>query len=144
MKSCVTPRAGSSSSAIGGASDGWLMPHSIAAVAATYAAHNAAPGTSARLGEVHFKIDCDAEAHKQFDVAMACFHSFAWGYVGEPLERTLKADPTCGMAHCGRALSLLNNPFAWPNNVPPKALADGAAALDAARATGLKTARERD
>ncbi len=110
----------------------------------TVNSHEATPGTPARLGEVHFKVDCNAEAQKQFDIAIAYFHSFAWGYINEPLDRTLKADASCGMAHWGRALALLNNPFGWPNSVPPKSLADGAAALDAARTTGLKTARERD
>ena len=114
----------------------------LVAVPAAHSHDN--PSTGERLGEVNFKIECTAEAQKQFNVAMAYFHSFAWSYINDPLERTLKADPSCGMAHWARALALLNNPFGWPTNVPPKALVDGSAALDAARATGLKSARERD
>ena len=48
------------------------------------------------------------------------------------------------MAHWGRALALLDNPFLWPGSLSPKVLADGQAAIDAARAAGLKTQRERD
>ena len=99
--------------------------------AAPALAHDAAdaanPGAS--LGQVHFKVDCNAAAQKEFDLATAYYHSFAWGQVGAPLERTLRADPGCGMAHWAAALSLLDNPFAWPGNVSAQALADGAALL---------------
>ncbi len=43
-----------------------------------------------------------------------------------------------------RRWRLLDNPFGWPVNLPPKVLADGQAPIDAARAAGLKTQRERD
>jgi hypothetical protein len=48
------------------------------------------------------------------------------------------------MAHWAYALALLDNPFVWPANLSPKVLADGQAQIDAARAAGLKTQRERD
>ncbi|CAN7588245.1 hypothetical protein LJR175_004339 [Variovorax sp. LjRoot175] len=101
-------------------------------------------GKPDRLGTVHFKVECNAAAQKEIDLAMAYYHSFAWSYVKDPLDRALKADAGCGMAHFVRALSLLDNPFGWPGNVSAKVLADGSAALDAARATGLKSERERD
>jgi len=97
-----------------------------------------------RLGTVHFKVECNAAAQKEIDLAMAYYHSFAWSYVKDPLDRALKADAGCGMAHFVQALSLLDNPFTWPGTVSAKVLADGSAALDAARATGLKSERERD
>ena len=110
-----------------------------------------APATShdvadapAKLGKVHFKVECNAAAQKEFNLAMAYYHSFAWGYIKDPLEHTLKADPTCGMANWARALSMLDNPFGWPGNVSAQTLADGLAMLDAARQAGLKTQRERD
>jgi len=113
----------------------------LALAAFTASAHEASAG-SERLGKVHFKVECNAEAQKEFDLAMAYYHSFAFGFMTAPLERVLKADPQCGMAHWARALASLNNPFARPVIVTPHALADGAAALDAARATGLKSERE--
>ena len=106
-------------------------------------AHDAA-GVPARLGKVEFKVDCNAEAQRQFNLAMAYYHSFAWTQMAAPIEATLKADPSCGMAHWARALGAMNNPFAWPGNVSTKVLNDGAVTLDAARAAGLKTQRERD
>src|SRR3970040_1178913 len=63
----------------------------------------------AKLGKVHFKVECTEAAQADFTVAMAYYHSFAWKQMQAPLERVLKADPSCGMAHWARALALLNN-----------------------------------
>ncbi len=98
----------------------------------------------AKLGKVSFQVSCNPAAQKEFEVAMAYYHSFAWPENKAALDRVLQADPTCGMAHWGRALGLLDNPFLWPGSLSPKVLADGQAAIDAARAAGLKTQRERD
>jgi Tfp pilus assembly protein PilF len=101
-------------------------------------------GGSAKLGKVSFPVSCNSAAQKEFEVAMAYYHSFAWAQNKAALERVVQADPTCGMAHWGRALGLLDNPFQWPGSLSPKVLADGQAAIDAARAAGLTTQRERD
>jgi len=108
------------------------------------AAAQDASGAPAKLGKVHFKVECNAAAQKEFDVAMAYYHSFAWEQYKAPLERTLQADPSCGMAHWLRALGVLDNPFTWPVPLSAKVLGDGQASLEAARSTGLKTQRERD
>lgn len=96
-----------------------------------------------RLGTVHFEIACNAEAQSDFNVAMAYYHSFAWQDVDSPLDRVLLADPGCGMAHWARSLATLDNPFTWPGSLPPEKLKKGAALLDAARSTGLKSEREK-
>jgi hypothetical protein len=98
----------------------------------------------AKLGKVHFKVECNATAQAQFNLAMAYYHSFAWSQMQEPLEGVLKADPACGMAHWARALASLNNPFAWPTVIPPAALAEGPRILAEAERAGLKSKRERD
>lgn len=97
-----------------------------------------------KLGTVHFKVSCNAEAQREFDLAMAYYHSFAWEQIKPPLERALAADPTCGMAYWARALAALDNPFVWPGNVSPKTLADGVGWIDQARQAGLASQRERD
>ena len=103
------------------------------------------PGAGpAKLGKVTFPVSCNAAAQKEFEVAMAYYHSFAWPQLRAALDRVTQADPACGMAHWGRALGLLDNPFQWPGSLSPQVLADGQAAIDAARAAGLKTQRERD
>jgi hypothetical protein len=101
-------------------------------------------GGPAKLGRVNFPVSCNVAAQKEFEVSMAYYHSFAWPEQKASLERVIAADPACGMAHWGRALGLLDNPFQWPGSLSPKIMADGQAAVDAARAAGLRTQRERD
>jgi hypothetical protein len=96
-----------------------------------------------RLGKVDFKIECNAAAQQEFSRAMALYHSFDWTRAGKAFEAVSKADPTCGMAHWGRAMVLLDNPFVWPANLPGAKLDEIAAALDAARSAGLNSERER-
>ena len=98
----------------------------------------------AKIGVVHFKVECSAAAQKEFNVAMAYYHSFDWDAMQAPLERTLRADPACGMAHWARALASLQNPFSWPQAIPAASLAEGPRLLGQAERTGLKSRRERD
>ena len=101
-------------------------------------------GPHARLGKVHFAVQCNAEAQREFDVAMAYYHSFAWQHIDAPLDNVLKADPSCGMAHWARALASLDNPFTWPGSISAATLGKGPETLQTARATGLRSQRERD
>jgi Tfp pilus assembly protein PilF len=96
------------------------------------------------LGKVHFQVECNAAAQREFNVAMAYYHSFAFQQIQQPLERVLQADPKCGMAHWLRTLAALNNPFAWPTIISAATLSEGGAFLDRARSAGLKSQRERD
>jgi hypothetical protein len=98
----------------------------------------------ARLGQVEFKVECNAAAQQEFNRAMALYHSFAWKEATASFDAVSKTDPSCGMAHWGRAMTMLDNPFVWPVNLPPKTLNDALAALEAARAAGLRSQRERD
>jgi Tfp pilus assembly protein PilF len=126
------------------------MKASLTAAAASFAIVIAGCATQegheghARLGKVDFRVECNAAAQRDFNVAMAYYHSFAWAQVREPLERVLKADPSCGMAHWLRALASLDNPFIWPGIISQPTLASGAGILDTAHKTGLKSQRERD
>jgi hypothetical protein len=96
-----------------------------------------------RLGRVEFSVSCSPEAQQKFNRAMALYHSFAWRHAIAAFEAVAEADPTCGMAHWGRAMSMLDNPFVWPSNLPPEKLDGVAAALDAAKAAGLNSEREK-
>jgi hypothetical protein len=102
------------------------------------------PASLAKLGKVSFPVSCNVAAQTEFEIAMAYYHSFAWPENKASLERVLQADASCGMAHWGRALGMLDNPFLWPGSLSPKVLSEGQAAIDAARAAGLKTQREKD
>jgi hypothetical protein len=79
-----------------------------------------------------------------FNRAMALYHSFAWPEATAAFASVATKDPSCGMAHWGSAMTLLDNPFTWPATLPPQRLNDVASKLDAAKQAGLKTQRERD
>ena len=94
-----------------------------------------------QLGNVHFETSCNEAAQRRFDRGMRYQHSFWYRASIEIFEETLKADPTCAIAHWGIALSLWNN----PHNPPPTAnQAPALAALQQAKALGAKSQRERD
>src|SRR5438105_15056098 len=94
-----------------------------------------------RLGTVHFATSCNEVAQRRFDRAMRYQHSFWYRESRELFEEVLKADPDCGIAYWGIALSLQNNPHAPP---PAGNLPLGLAAVEKAKAVGAKTQRERD
>src|SRR5262249_12454678 len=94
--------------------------------------------TDQRFGTVHFETSCNEVAQRRFDRAMRYQHSFWYRESKELFEEVLKADPDCGMAYWGIALSLLNNPHAPP---PVGNLPLGLAAAEEAKANRAKTAR---
>jgi Tfp pilus assembly protein PilF len=116
----------------------------IAAVAAslllTQSVH-AQDAADEQFGKVHFSTSCNDQAQRRFDRAMRYQHSFWYRPAKEIFEEALQADPECGIAHWGIALSLLSNPHVPP---PKDNLALGLATLEKARSTGAKTQRERD
>ena len=97
--------------------------------------------TDQRLGTVHFQTSCNEVAQRRFDRAMRYQHSFWYRQAKEIFEEAAKADPECGIAYWGVALTLLNNP-----HIPPPAsnLPLGLAAIQKAQAIGAQTQRERD
>jgi hypothetical protein len=125
-----------------------IRSSSAVAIAATVAATLvSAQPTSAqeesdqRLGRVHFAISCNDTAQRRFDRAMRYQHSFWYRQAKEIFEDVAKADPECGMAYWGIALTLLNYP---PVATRGSNLPDGLAAIEKAKAVGAKTQRERD
>lgn len=94
-----------------------------------------------KLGTVHFETSCKPDAQKLFDRGMLYQHSFWYRASQKVFEDALKADPECGIAYWGVALSLLWNPH---GQAPPKNLAEGAAAIAKGTSVGTKTQRERD
>jgi tetratricopeptide (TPR) repeat protein len=97
--------------------------------------------TDQRLGTVHFETSCNETAQRRFDRGLRYQHSFWYTSSKEIFEDVLKADPTCGIAYWGIALSMLNN----PHNAPPAPnLPLGLATIQKAKEVGAKTERERD
>ena len=94
-----------------------------------------------QLGNVHFATSCNEVAQRRFDRAMRYQHSFWYAAAKEIFEDVAKADPQCGMAHWGIALTFLDNPHLA---IPAAKLPLGLAAIQKAKAVGAKTERERD
>src|SRR5262245_30232241 len=120
-----------------------LAASGVGALLATVAIGREGGPELARLGNVEFKVACSQNVQQTFNRAMALYHSFAWKPAGDAFDAVAKGDPSCGMAHWGRAMVLLDNPFLWPGSLSPAKLNDIAAALDAARSAGLKSEREK-
>src|SRR3954468_786590 len=94
-----------------------------------------------QFGKVHFATSCNETAQRRFDRAMRYQHSFWYQSSKEIFEDAIKADPECGIAYWGIALSYLYNPHAPP---PAESLPLGLAAVKKGQAVGAKTQRERD
>jgi tetratricopeptide (TPR) repeat protein len=94
-----------------------------------------------KLGTVNFETTCKPEAQKLFNRAMLYQHSFWYRASQQVFEDVAKADPECGIAYWGSALSLLWNPHVA---APAKNLIEGAAMIARARSVGAKSQRERD
>ena len=105
------------------------------AVAQQHAGHE-------KLGQVNFANTCSPAVQADLNRAVALLHSFWWGATIKAFNDVAQQDPSCGIAHWGVAMALLDNPFVWPPS--PKALADGAAAVGRARGAGAKSQRELD
>src|SRR4030042_6053655 len=95
-----------------------------------------------KLGTVEFPTSCSPAVQPEFNRAVALLHSFWFDAAAKAFDWVAAADPTCGMAHWGMAMTVLGNPFAWPPASTP--LSEGASALGKAQAAGVKTPRERD
>ncbi|MDZ4735459.1 MAG: hypothetical protein SGJ07_03840 [Rhodospirillaceae bacterium] len=116
----------------------------LAGVALTLETDAVAEQEAQQLGTVEFSVSCNEAAQQKFNHAMALYHSFAWPAAMEAFESVAVEDPECGMAHWGQAMTLLGNPFVWPTGLSAEKLADVVSALDAARAAGLGSPREKD
>ena len=119
-------------------------PFAIAAAAAvglSLAQPALGQSDSSQLGTVHFDTSCKPEAQKLFDRGMLYQHSFWYRASQQVFGDVLKADPECGIAYWGIALSLLWNPHV---PTPAKNLAEGADAIAKGKSVGTMTQRERD
>ncbi|SOD41926.1 tetratricopeptide repeat protein [Nitrosovibrio sp. Nv4] len=95
-----------------------------------------------KLGRVTFPVSCSTEAQKEFNRAMALFHSFWFDPAIKSFGKVLDHDPACGMAYWGIAIMSMGNPFTWPAS--PKAWKAGASAIADAQRVGAESERERD
>ena len=64
------------------------------------------------LGTVTFPVTCNAQAQALMSRGVAMLHSFWFPEARRTFQSVLQADPSCGIAHWGEALTYLGNPMA--------------------------------
>ena len=98
-------------------------------------------GTAEQLGTVKFETSCAAPAQTPFLRGMALLHSFEFGMAIDSFNAAAAADPGCGIAHWGVALSRWGNPFA-AGIKGPALIEAGRTAVAAGKKAGARTERE--
>ncbi len=110
-------------------------------LAATAAGQHEHMGQPQNLGTVNFPISCDAGVRQQFGRAVALLHSFWYQQAAQEFAAVAKADPACGMAYWGIAMTHYHPLWEAPS---PGDLKQGQEAAEKAKSAGAKTERERD
>ena len=96
---------------------------------------------SPELGKVSFETTCSADANASFQVALGWLHSFEYEQAARTFAQAASADPRCGIAHWGVAMTYYHPLWAAPNAVE---LESGRSALAKARQAGEASQRELD
>jgi hypothetical protein len=95
-----------------------------------------------QFGEVNFPISCSVTAQTQFNRAVAMLHSFFFPETVKAFTALAQQEPSCAMAYWGIAISERPNPLVAP--FPEELMSKGWQAIEAGRAAGTKTQREKD
>jgi hypothetical protein len=93
------------------------------------------------LGTVRFPVSCAPSQQPEFRRAVALLHSFGYEEANQAFARVAAADPACGMAWWGVAMTYFHPIWVPPNQ---DEIRKGAEASAKARAISAKTPRERD
>ncbi|WP_158942993.1 hypothetical protein [Granulicella sp. S190] len=98
-------------------------------------------GIPEKLGKVSFPISCAPSVQQQFNSGVALLHSFAYAAAEQTFQAVAKADPQCGMAHWGVAMTYFHQ--VWSPNLPPPAFPVGQNEILQAARLGANSDRER-
>ena len=96
---------------------------------------------SPQLGKLTFETSCSPAAQALFQQGAGWLHSFEYRRAAETFGQAAAADPACGIADWGVAMSYYHPLWDGPT---PAELEKGKAALQKAKAVGAKSERERD
>lgn len=107
--------------------------------------HHGRPGTDSGqlLGTVSFPVSCAEDAQPAFDEAMAMLHSFWFAEADAAFREIVEADPSCGMAHWGRAMTAWGNPMARGAPTSQQVAVARTALAEARRLDGTMTEKEK-
>jgi hypothetical protein len=98
-------------------------------------------GAISELGTVHFPISCSVPAQEKFTRGVALLHSFGYEEAAQVFSEIGAAEPNCGMAYWGVAMTYYHPVWAPPSR---QDLERGAEASATATRASAKTQRERD
>jgi tetratricopeptide (TPR) repeat protein len=108
------------------------------------AAHGAwaqEPEHTHEVGAVTFPVSCNAEAQARMHQAVASLHSFWFPEARKLFESVVQADPGCGIAYWGVAMTHFGNPMAGGSTAEGQAA--GWNAAQQARSIGGRSERDR-
>jgi hypothetical protein len=114
----------------------WSKPHPDAMPAAS-------PAPAARvdtLGKVNFPTSCAPHVQSQIEEGVALLHSFQYRQAESTFTEVTRQEPRCAMAYWGKAMSLYEQLWAWPD---AKEFAEGRKDIDTAEKQKAVTAHER-
>src|SRR5437016_3509146 len=103
--------------------------------------HDHAHDGAERLGTVSFPTSCNEQAQPMITRGVALLHSFWYEESEKTFRAAAAADPRCGIAWWGAAMS--NYHQVWPAPYSPAELKRGIEAAQQAKAVGAKSERER-
>ena len=118
-----------------------LMATIVIAVVAAHGAWAQEPQHTHEVGTVTFPVSCNAEAQTRMHQAVASLHSFWFPEARKLFESVVQADPGCGIAYWGVAMSHFGNPMAGGS--PADGQAAGWDAAQKARSIGGRSERDR-
>jgi len=99
----------------------------------------AADPTQAHLGKVNFPTSCAAEAQPIIEKGVALLHSFQYEEARQTFAEVETQDRKCAMAHWGKAMSLYEQLWGFPDK---KKLKEGHKEIEQAKGLHPKSPRE--
>ena len=97
--------------------------------------------SAAESGKVDFTIKCSTQAQAEFALGITLLHHMTYPQARQAFSRAASADPKCGMAYWGIAMSLFQ-PL-WPTRPGPEALQQGWDLVQKAKEMPASNERER-
>lgn len=94
-----------------------------------------------RLGNVHMETTCNPAAQTLFEQGLGWLHSFEYRRAAQTFGQAAAADPGCGIAQWGVAMTYYHPLWDGPT---PAELEAGTTAIGSAKAAGAKSQREQD
>jgi hypothetical protein len=115
----------------------------LSAAAPSSAQDHQHPHAGEEVGQVTFDVSCAPGVQADFNRAVAMLHSFWFEAAEAAFTGVAEADPGCGMAQWGLALTYWGNPFTGLVPQPAMFERGAAAARRAVELTAASTERER-